>query len=339
MRLVRRLALFVLHVVAVIAMLWAAGAFYYDLPAPGTVRSAAALAWLAAGIAAWFFLKPRWRFRAGVGGGFALILGWWLTIAPRQDRDWRPDVAVLAYAEIDGDRFTLHHVRDFEYRTETDYTPRYYTRTYHFSELRGIDVFLTYWGLTFMAHPIFSFDFGEQGRLCFSVETRPERGEGFSMLGGLYRQFELIYIPADERDVIRLRTNYRQGEEVYLYHLKVAPDKAKARLLEYLHRLNQLHAKATWYNAVADNCTTSLRLQRTASDRAPWDWRILLNGYSDEMFYARGAFDTSLPFAELKRRSHINDAAHGANEAADFSAIIRAGRPGFPAVGVPPPPQ
>ena len=132
------------------------------------------------------------------------IVAWWLTIQPRLDRDWKPEVAVLENAVIDGEHVTIHNVRNFDYRAETDFTPRYDTRAYDLSQLRGLDLFVTYWGSPLIAHPILSFDFGDQGHICFSIETRTERGESYSAVRGFYRQFELIYVAADERDVIRV---------------------------------------------------------------------------------------------------------------------------------------
>jgi hypothetical protein len=218
-------------------------------------------------------------------------------------------------------------VRNFDYRSETDFTPLYETRRLDLRNLRGVDIFINYWGSPYMAHPILSFDFGPDGRICFSIETRPEKGESYSALGGLYRQFELIYVVADERDVIRVRSNYRQGEEVYLYRLK-----AKAALpafMEYVNMVNELNQTPRWYNAITNNCTSAIRNQRTASERAPWDWRMLVNGFGDELLYQRGAIDNTLPFAALKRLSHVNERARAANDAPDFSEKIRAGLPGM----------
>jgi hypothetical protein len=178
-----------------------------------------------------------------------------------------------------------------------------------------------------MAHPILSFDFGRDGRICFSIETRPEKGEAYSALGGLYRQFELIYVVADERDVIRVRSNYRKDEDVYLYHLN-AP-RARESFMEYIRTINELHRTPRWYNAITNNCTTAIRHQRAASERAPWDWRMLVNGLGDELLHERGAFDRSLPFLELKRISRVNERAKAADQDPDFSEKIRAGLPGM----------
>ena len=236
-------------------------------------------------------------------------------------------MAVLAHADIGGDRVTIHNVRNFDYRTETDFTLHYETRIYELRKLRGLDLFLNYWGSPLIAHPILSFDFGELGRICFSIETRPERGESYSAIRGFYRRFELIYIVADEHDVVRVRTNFRKGEDVYLYHLKIPVERLRARFLEYIAQLNELYDHPRWYNALTTNCTTSIRSQRAARDRAPWDWRILANGKLDELLYELGAVDRSLPFAELKRRSHINERANW--DSSDFSNAIRTGLPGF----------
>jgi hypothetical protein len=309
--------------VAALAALWAAGALYFDLPAPTAIRDAVAIAWMPGVIAAWFLVRSRFRARVVAGFVFLGIIGWWLTISPRQDRDWKPEVAVLADAVIDGERVTIHNVRNFDYRTETDFTPRYDTRRYDLRQLRGLDLFLNYWGSPLIAHPILSFDFGEQGRICFSIETRPERGEAYSAIRGFYRQFELIYIAADERDVIAVRTNFRKGEDVYLYHLNLPLEQVRRRFLQYVCRISELHARPEWYNAVTTNCTTSIRSQHDAKDRVPWDWRILANGKADEMLYELGVVDRSVPFSDLKRRAHINERAKAANDTPDFSERIR----------------
>lgn len=181
-----------------------------------------------------------------------------------------------------------------------------------------------------MAHPIVSFQFADTPPVCFSIETRKEAGESYSAIGGIYRQYELIYVVAEERDAIRVRTNFRKGEEVYLYHLNITPEKARTRFMDYLAALNELHVRPRWYNAVTTNCTTSIRTQHDAAHRAAWDWRILVNGKGDELMFERGNIVTAgLPFEDLKKRALINPAANAANDAPDFSRRIRDGRPGF----------
>ncbi|HJY08917.1 MAG TPA: DUF4105 domain-containing protein, partial [Bryobacteraceae bacterium] len=207
--------------IAVVAAIWATGAIYFDLPAPSVIRHGAAAVWLLGFVIAWFWLPHRRWSRLIVGVVFLCIVGWWLSIPPRQDRDWKPDVAVLPNAVIEGDQVTINDVRNFDWRSLTDFTTRYDTRSYNLNRLQGADLFIIYWGSPLIAHSIASFDFGDQGRICFSIETRPERGKSYSAVGGLYRQFELIYVAADERDAIRVRTNVHRDEEVYLYHLNL----------------------------------------------------------------------------------------------------------------------
>jgi hypothetical protein len=165
-------------------------------------------------------------------------------------------------------------------------------------------------------------------RLLLSTSVR--RGTS-SALAGLYRQFELYYVMGDERDIVRLRTNYRL-EDVYLYRLIPAtPERSRALFLDYIKTANELHDQAQWYNELVSNCTSNVRLHiKHIGSAHPWDWQLLVNGSIDEHAYDLGAINTSLPFAELKRLSHINDRARAAAGDPAFSSRIREGLPGIP---------
>ena len=314
-------------IIALLCAVWAAGALYFDFPI-ANFGSLAAILFVVVILAAVILVRGKlWKLGV-VFAGFALVTAWWFSLSPANDSDWQNDVAQLAWAEINGDEVTLHNVRNCDYRTETDYTARWETRTVDLSKIIGVDLAINYWGSPWIAHPIASFQFADAPPICFSIETRKKLGQTYSTIGGLYRQFALIYVVADERDVIRVRTNYRKGEDIYLYHTTIPPAQARERFLEYIRSLNTLRDKPRWYNAITTNCTTSIRTQRPPGERTPWDWRILLNGKGDEMLYERGVLNRSVPFSELKRRAHINERAKAANNAADFSRQIRIGIPG-----------
>ncbi|MEI8342623.1 MAG: DUF4105 domain-containing protein [Verrucomicrobiota bacterium] len=321
-----RFVLFLRFLLLLGMTLWAAGALYYDLPF-ARWRTPSAWVYGLAMLLLFVFVKNRLRSFLLILAGFAVILTSWLLIHPSNDLIWQGDVDRTARAEFNGDRVTIYNVRNFDYRTETDYTPHWETRTYDLSQLTGVDLFVNYWGSKFMAHPIMSFNFSGGDRLCMSIETRRQVGESYSAIGGIYRQYELIYIAGDERDLVRVRTNYRKGEQIYLYHLRISPEHARLALLDYLKRINELNEHPEFYNAVTSNCTTNIRTQ--SAHNSPWDWRILLNGFADKMMYDRGDFAGDLPFDELKRRAYINPAAQAADAAPDFSQLIRVGRPGF----------
>ena len=194
--------------------------------------------------------------------------------------------------------------------------------------MRGADLFLSYWGPTLIAHTIMSWEFSDGQHLAVSIETRKKKGQEYSAVLGFFRQYEIYYVVADERDVIGVRAAFR-GENLYLYRLKNPPGVARAILLDYLKVINQLDKKAEWYNALVHNCTTTIRHHALDVGAArAFDWRILANGYIDELGYERGQIDTSLPFAELRRRSDITAKAKAAYGGADFSRSIRAGLPG-----------
>jgi hypothetical protein len=315
-------------VVGLIAAAWAFGAVWFDAPFGAYNKLAAALL-ATTFVVVLIFVRPFWRKLGVFVALFAGVLIWWLTLSPTNEADWQPDVAQQASADIQGDEVTFHNVRNCDYRTETDYTPHWETRTVRLSRITGIDLAIDYWGSPWIAHPIVSFQFADAPPLCFSIEVRKKLGQTYSAIGGLYRRFELIYIVADERDVIRLRTNYRK-ENIYLYRTTISPTQARERFLEYIDSLNALRNKPRWYNAITTNCTTSIRAQHPPNERMPWDWRILLNGKGDELMYERHLIVTDgLPFTELKTRSLIDARARAANDSPDFSKLIREGLPGM----------
>src|SRR5215813_2083323 len=293
--------------VAFVCTTWAVGALYFDFPRGGPF---AAILFVIALVAIVIFVRGKLLKLAIVFGAFAVELLWWFTLKPSNDRPWQPDVARTAWAEINGDDVTIHNVRNCDYRTETDFTTHWETRTVRLSQITGMDLFVMYWGSPWMAHPIVSFRFADALPLCFSIETRKTVGQEYSAVRGLFRQYTLIYIVADERDSVRVRSKYRHGEDVYLYRALASPDQSRARFLEYINATNALRDHPRWYNALTSNCTTNIRTQRAVEQRIPWDWRILANGKADEMLYERHLIVTGgLPFAELKERSHINKPA------------------------------
>jgi hypothetical protein len=326
-KILRFVACTLLWIVLGLTTLWAAAALYFDVRV-AWLRLPLAAAYGLGILAVWIFVRRPWKAVA-TAAGFVIVLAWWFSLQPSNNRDWLPDVAVLPYADINGNQVTIHNIRNCDYHTETDFDVHAYDKTYDLAALRTVDLYLVTWGSPDIAHTMISFGFTNGDYVCFSIETRKEKGEEYSAVKGLFRQFEITYIVADERDVVRLRTNYRVGEEACLYRTQMTPEKGRTLLLDYLRRVNALHEHAEWYNALTDNCTIAIRTQRSAADRAPWDWRMLLNGHLDELLYERGTIVTNLPFAELKKISNINARAKAADAAADFSQQIRQGLPGF----------
>lgn len=310
-----------------LATLWAAATLYFDVRV-AWLRLPLAVIYGLGMLTVWIWVCRPWKLVVTVAG-FTVVVTWWFSLQPSNNLDWLPDVAMLPFADINGNPVVIHNIRNCDYRTETDFDVHTYDKTLDLDQLRTVDLYLVTWGSPHIAHTMVSFGFMTGNYVCFSIETRKEKGENYSAVKGLFRQFELTYIIADERDLVRLRTNYRQGEEACLYRLQVTPEQGRKLFLDYLRRANELHERAEWYNALTDNCTTAIRTQRAAADRAPWDWRMLLNGHLDELLYERGIIVTNLPFAELKKLSNINPQAKVAGQAADFSQQIRKGLPGF----------
>jgi hypothetical protein len=275
------------------------------------------------------------RRRVGIAAAaVALAAGaWWVSRVPSNERNWQPDVARTAWAELEGDTVRLHNVRNFDYRTETDFDARWEDRTVKVSDLKGVDLFVSHWGSPWIAHALVSFDFGPGGYLTASVEARKEVGESYSAVWGFFRQYERIFILADERDVIRLRTNIRTDEEVRLYRTRLTRADSEALFREYLGWMNSARQSPEWYNALTANCTNSFTdflVARGIGGVSRWDWRQVANGKGEEMLYDLGNFEAGgLSFLELQAKSLINDRAKAAGANGDFSRRIRVGLPGF----------
>ena len=233
-------------------------------------------------------------------------------------------------ATIDGDQVHLTGVRNFQYRTRNDFTVGYQERDVLLSHLIALDFYVAYFTEGPVGHTFLSFIFDNAPPLSISIETRPEVGEGFAPVATLFKQFELIYVVGDERDIVGVRTNYR-GEPVYLYRLNTSADDARRLLLVYLARINELADHPEFYHLLTNSCTINIvRYANAAGRSGGFELRHLLNGLVDGYLYDSGRIDTTLPFEELRRRSLINEAARAADGAPDFSQRIRASLPTMP---------
>jgi hypothetical protein len=326
-RTVRLMVTVLLSVTVVAGVAWGAFALWFDGPdsrmLAGTI--AGGMAFVSLALAS--LVRPYLRGLVAALLPVVVVALWWISIAPSNTRDWTPDVARTASASIDGSRVTIQNVRNFRYRSESDYDQRWETRIYDLDRIHGLDLFLSFWGPTQIAHTIVSWEFDDGQHLAISIETRKKKGEAYSALRGCFRQYELYYVVADERDLVGLRTNYR-GEQVYLYRIRVPASQARALLVDYLHKVNRLADHPRWYNALTQNCTTTIRGHvQNAGAGGRLDWRLFANGHLDQLLYERGQIDTDLPFADLRTRSNITERAKAAGDAANFSVRIREGLP------------
>lgn len=309
---------------------WAVLALTYSGPHNDTARFGLAAAFAVASLAALIalgFRRWRWRACAAYLVLFTALLAWYFTIKPSSERDWQTDVTVLPYATIEDNLVTVHNIRNFDYRSETDYTPAWYDKRFDLNKLEGVDLIAIYWMGPDIAHVILSFAFAGGDHLAISIEARKEKGEAYSTIKGFFRQYELYYVVADERDVIRLRTNYRHDppEEVYVYRMSGPIENGRRLFLEYMIKMNELPASPEFYNTLTTNCTTYFWLNsRVNPEHLPFSWKILASGHVPEFLYEHGRLATGgLPFSELQQQVHVNARAHAADTAEDFSRRIR----------------
>ncbi len=323
-----RIAIRLIISVVVAAMTtWCAGAIYYS-PLPGaSLRALFAGVFVVVTALAFLLLPRRGRTLLGFFAAFGLLVALWLQIPASNDRDWQPEVATTPYATINGDLVTIHGVRNFDYRTETDFDVRWETRGYDLRKLDSVDLVAVYWAGKAIAHIMLSFGFEGKDYVTFSIETRKERDESYSAIAGFFRQYELVYVVTDERDVIRVRTTYRQPQEdVYVYRVRTPLKNIRRVFMEYIKTINELHDRPGFYNTLTTNCTTNILMHtRVNPESPPMSWKILLSGYVPEYLYELGRIDTSRPFVELEKLSHVNASAKAADQDPAFSQRIREG--------------
>ncbi len=304
-------------------------AIYYSNLPNQTLRTIAAGAF-ALGTLATFIIFPR-RLRTVLFflGAVTIVATWWSLIPASNDRDWNPEVARTPYATINGDLVTIRGVRNFDYRTEMDFTPRWEDRTYDLRKLDSVDLVAVYWAGKAIAHIMLSFGFGGKDYVTVSIETRKERDESYSTIAGFFRQYELVYVVADERDVIRVRTTYRQPQEdVYVYRVRTPLKNIRRVFMDYIKTITELRDEPQFYNTLTTNCTTSILMHtRVNPESPPMSWKVLLSGYLPDYLYELGRIDTSRPFVELEKLSHVNARANAADRDPAFSQRIREGLP------------
>ena len=248
-----------------------------------------------------------------------------VVVRPSNDRDWATDQVVLPYAEINGNQVSVHNIRNFSYTSTHDYTPAYYDAIFDLEKIKNIYfVVEPFSGYVGAAHTFLSFEFEGDKFVSISVEIRKEKGESFSAVKGLLRQYELTYVIADERDVVKLRSNYRH-DKVFVYPVKTTPEKMRAVFVGMIERANKLKAEPEFYNTIFSNCTTNIakHVNQISPKRVPWDITFLLPEEADRYVYKLGLIDNTLPFEETRTAHFINDLAEQYADNPDFSQKIR----------------
>ncbi len=259
----------------------------------------------------------------------AIILTFHFTQKPQNDRNWTDDQKILASAEITENTIHIKNIRNNTYRSESDFDVAYYDKTFDLSRIASVDyvvVPLADWRGP--AHTQLSFGFdtnnGTREYIAISVEIRKEVGESFSPFKGLFRNYELIYVVADENDVIKLRTNHRDNN-VFLYPIKAEPELIKKVFLSVIDEVNQLKTTPKFYNTFSNSCATNIakHVNLIKPGRIPFSYKVILPGYSDELAYDLGLIDTTVSLEDLRKTHSISEKARSLLETDNFSTGIR----------------
>ena len=271
----------------------------------------------------------RRRFSRALIGGVALCSVFYCVLIvltrPSNERDWTIDQVRLARAEFANDQVQIQNVRNVNYRSTSDFDVHWETRTYDLNRVETlwflVEPFSDWRG---PAHTFLSFGFADGRYLGISVEIRKEKGEAFSPFLGLFRQYELIYVLADERDLITLRATHR-NDAVFLYKMRATPEKVRALLLSMLQRANQLAEKPEFYNTLTNTCTSNIvdHIDVIAPGRIPLSYKTLLPAYSDDLSFDLGLIDTNLTRSQYRAAHQINALVHRFADSPEFSQAIR----------------
>ncbi len=318
-------------IIVIVMSVWAVLAIYFAKSPALFLRLTAVGIFIFANLAFFLNVKRRWIFLSAFAGTFILVLVWWSLIPASNDRNWSPPMSVLSHATISNNFVTVYNIRNFDYKTATEYTPRYYDKTFDLNKLKKLYFIVSYWGTSkAVAHTFLSFEFEDDECLAISIELRREKGETYDPVKGLFKMYEIMYVIADERDVIRLRTNYT-GEHVYLYPLKTPLEESRKLLLDMLSEANKLNDEPEFYNTITRNCTVSLirHFANVSKSKVNFYIEYLLNGFLDWRLYENGVIDTKLPPKEAKQAYFISDIAKKYDDDSDFSKEIRSHLPEF----------
>jgi hypothetical protein len=328
-RILRIASRVVVTLVLAIAATWGAFALWYQLPSGHALKILGVTLWVALSLVVSIAI---WNRRMGQGllgfsAAFAILLVWWHQIPPSNDHIWADDVAQMTSGIVDGPRVTLQNVRNFDWRSDNDYTQRWETRQYNLDKLESVDMIMSYWSGPAIAHMLVSFGFQNADYVVFSVEIRPQKGEDFSEIGGFFKEFGLSIVVADERDVIRVRTNVR-GEDDYLYRIHMPVSAMRSLFLAYIAQANTLEHAPRFYNTVTANCATLVyHMMKRIVSPLPLNYSLLLTGYLPEYVYRIGGLVPGHSFADLRERGRITDRAKAADSSPSFSTDIRRGIP------------
>jgi hypothetical protein len=317
---------------------WAALALWYQAPGAQPLKTGIVVLWIAFSLAA---LIALWQGQAGVAFlAFALAFGalffWWQRIAPSNDGMWADDVQRITGGTIDGNQVTLRNVRNFDWRSNDDYTQRWETRVYSLDKLKSLDMIMSYWDGWAIAHMVISFGFDDGQHVAFSVEVRRQKNRAYSEIDGFFKRYGLSIVAADERDVIRVRTNVR-GEDDYLYRIRMPLSAMRSLFVGYVNQAESLVNTPRFYNTMSVNCTTLVyHMMKRIVGYLPWSYRLLFTGYLPAYVYRVGGLDQRFSLEELRALGRITDRAKQSDRSDTFSEDIRRGIPLIDPASLPP---
>ncbi len=276
------------------------------------------------------FFKKKLTIKILLGLGAILLLFtcWYFFDQPPVAGDWQEQLAVGSTAEFNGDLVTVRNVRNFRYfPTESDMHPSYYDKTYDLNQIKKVWYVSEPFNENKLAgHTFVSFEFNNGDFLAISIEARKTKEQSYSIWKGMMHSYPLIYIAADERDVLLMRANLRK-DQVYVYPVKLEkPENARLLLVDMLERMNDLLVRPVWYHTLFENCTSSIAKHVnniTPGRISKFSWQLWLTASADELALKHGLIDTDLLIDKAREKFNVNQKSLQIGDTPNYSAGIR----------------
>ena len=314
----------VVSIIMVLVWVWSCGALRFLVGVPGFVVLP-----IMAIVPIVVIRSLKWKRSVIVGAGilFVIVFVQLLFEKPKRYKDWIESCKKPPIVRISKDMgmVKIDNVREFKWRSVDDYDAAWVTRSYYLDQLDSLDLIVEPLGDSkLFAHSMLSFGFGPERKVVISAEVRKEEGESFSLLPGLYKQFELMYQVNSERDALTLR-GCEEGTQLYIFPIKANQEFMKSLFLSMTEKAGKLTDEPKFYHSLRANCTTELfdHIKKNYDGSISYGRGVLFPAQSGKVLHEMGWMDTDLDYDAAMEQFRSGMRVRKFADNPDFSKKIR----------------